>query len=579
MGQAIQVASPNVTYSYQYDASHRLNQVADSRANKTLSYRYSPGGLLNNQTDSDNNRTDYLYDAVGRLAGIWAPNNDYTSFSYDAGGRLTEKWFPNGVDARYTWNADNTLNTLANKVGSTTLSNHVYTYDGVGNRNTQAETVNGATLNYAYQYDNLNRLTQVSNGSATQQENYAYDSLGNRTGRTINATSPSTLAYVYDQANQLKEIHQTNAAGSLLSAFVYDANGNLSSKCEGAATTNGTSCSGTTTSNLSYDALNRMVQATKTGQASQSYAYDDSGRRIQKTIGTSSTNFLYGGPDIVAEYTAAWGTPTAQYTHGPNQDEPIERITPTGAQYFHHDGINSIVAVTNNLGATDATQRFDAWGNAVAQTGTSPRYGYTGREPDETGLVCYRARYYDPAVGRFVSRDPSGLDGGINLYAYVNGNPVNFNDPDGLLAKVLLADATSAISYAGNALRDFGQNLKSFGNDVGDAFQASVNAARNDSFADSANKILQGLGPEVAVAGAAFGSIKAVVAKEGEVLTFGANGRKLDFLFNRNINQSNTYNALRAEGNASRIGIADTPANRSEVTRLFNEAYNKVLSH
>ncbi len=436
LGQPIQTASPQVSYSYQYDASHRLSQVADSRANKTLSYRYSPGGLLNNMTDSDNNRTDYLYDAVGRLAGIWAPNSDYVSFAYDAGGRLTEKWFPNGVDAQYVWNADNTLNTLTNKAGSTTLSNHVYGYDNVGNRSTQAETVNGTTISYSYQYDNLNRLTQVTNGTATQQENYAYDPIGNRISKTTNATSPNTIAYVYDQANQLKEIHQTNAAGSLLSAFVYDTNGNLTQKCEGAATSTGTSCSGTTTSNLSYDALNRMVQATKTGQASQSYAYDDSGRRIQKTIGSTQTNFLYGGPDIVAEYTAAWGTPTAQYTHGPNQDEPIERITQTGAQYFHRDGINSIVAVTNNLGTTDATQRFDAWGNQLAQTGTSPRYGYTGREPDETGLVYYRARYYDPSVGRFTQRDPIGLQGGINQYAYVDGNPIGFTDPSGLRADV-----------------------------------------------------------------------------------------------------------------------------------------------
>jgi RHS repeat-associated protein len=175
-----------------------------------------------------------------------------------------------------------------------------------------------------------------------------------------------------------------------------------------------------------------LIQASKTGQANQAYAYDDQGRRISKTVGTTVTNFLYGGPDIVAEYPSNWGTPTAQYTHGPNQDEPIERITQTGAQYFHHDGLGSVVGVTNNLGGTDATQRFDAWGNKTASTGTSPRYGYTGREPDETGLIYYRARYYDPSTGRFVSRDPIGLRGGINQYSYVGNNPVNLIDPLGL---------------------------------------------------------------------------------------------------------------------------------------------------
>jgi hypothetical protein len=62
------------------------------------------------------------------------------------------------------------------------------------------------------------------------------------------------------------------------------------------------------------------------------------------------------------------------------------------------------------------------------------------------------------------------------------------------------------------------------------------------------------------------------------VLTFGESGRKLDFLFNNNIDSSNAYNASRAAGNASRIGIADTPANRAEVTRLFNQAYNNPSS-
>jgi RHS repeat-associated protein len=101
------------------------------------------------------------------------------------------------------------------------------------------------------------------------------------------------------------------------------------------------------------------------------------------------------------------------------------------AQYFHQDGLGSVVAVSDQTGTATGTQRFDAWGNILASTGTIPQYGYTGREPDETGLVYYRARYYDPTIGRFTQRDPIGLQGGINQYAYVGGNPVNFADPFG----------------------------------------------------------------------------------------------------------------------------------------------------
>jgi RHS repeat-associated protein len=126
------------------------------------------------------------------------------------------------------------------------------------------------------------------------------------------------------------------------------------------------------------------------------------------------------------------------------------RSTATTAQYFHQDGLNSVVAVTNNLGTTDATQRFDAWGNKIASTGTAPRYGYTGREPDETGMIFYRARYYDPTAGRFTQRDPIGLRGGINRYSYVAGDPINATDPDGENWRTLLQALGIAIGLAGN---------------------------------------------------------------------------------------------------------------------------------
>ena len=140
-------------------------------------------------------------------------------------------------------------------------------------------------------------------------------------------------------------------------------------------------------------------------------------------------------------------------------------MTATSAQGYHADGLGSVVAATDNTGATVGTQRFDAWGNVLASTGTIPHYGYTGREPDETGLVYYRARYYDPSIGRFTQRDPSGLRGGINAYAYVGDDPVNLLDPSGLLPKILLADASctyaicNTVSAVTNALSSGVQSL------------------------------------------------------------------------------------------------------------------------
>ena len=128
----------------------------------------------------------------------------------------------------------------------------------------------------------------------------------------------------------------------------------------------------------------------------------------------------------------------AIYTHGPNSDDPIIRQTGTGptatAKFYHQDGLGSVVATSTAAGLTDGTQRFDAWGNKTTVTGTAvATYGYTGREPDASGLTYYRARYYDPSMRRFTQRDPIGFAAGdVNLYAYVKGNPINFTDPSGL---------------------------------------------------------------------------------------------------------------------------------------------------
>nr|WP_256381552.1 RHS repeat-associated core domain-containing protein [Sulfuricella sp. T08] len=455
LGQVIQTVHPEAITTYGYDNSHRLTSVIDSRGLKNLSYSWSPGGLLNRLTDSDGRITNYLYDPVGRLAGVTAPNNDTVTYRFDAGGRLTERWLANNASARYAYNADNSLKQLVNRnTASTILTQHDYTYDGVGNRASQTENIGGSTLNYAYSYDELSRLTQITNGTAAQQENDSYDPWNNRTLKSIGNPATSTLAYKYDDANQLTEIHNGTITGTLLSTLSYDNNGNLQSDGSRSYT---------------WDALNQLAQVTK-GATTVAYGYDADGRRIRKVTGGITTQWLYDGQDIYAEYGAAWTNPNAVYTSGGGVDDPVIKATVTGAssygqaQYYHADGLGSIVGLSNSTDTTTQTERFDAWGNKLA--GTIPQaaqYGFTGREPDETGLTFYRARFYDPSIGRFVSRDPIGLSGGINQYAYVNNSPVMFTDPWGLKAvsplSMMLADAGK--NYFSNTVTDVGNTLSS----------------------------------------------------------------------------------------------------------------------
>jgi len=293
LGQVLVAQAPGVQYSYTYDAAHRLTSVLDSRGDKVLKYRYSPGGLLTSLQDNAGRQTNYLYDPLGRLSGVWAPNGDRVSLIYDAGGRLIQKLFPNGVSTHYSWNADNTLSRVLSAAAAGWVSQHDYTYDGVGNRQTHSEWIAWTSATpYQYGYDALNRLVQVNNGSAT--ESYTYDALGNRLTKTDAA---GTLAYVYDAANQLKEIHQNTVTGPLLTSLTYDDNGNLITKTDAGGT-----------SLFTYDALNRLVQANKPAQSTETYAYDDQGRRIQKTVGGTVANYLYNGQAIAAEYTGTWNS-------------------------------------------------------------------------------------------------------------------------------------------------------------------------------------------------------------------------------------------------------------------------------
>jgi len=104
--------------------------------------------------------------------------------------------------------------------------------------------------------------------------------------------------------------------------------------------------------------------------------------------------------------------------------------------YYHKDGLGSITDITDASGNIVGSYTYKSFGEVyLASVGLAQPYMYTGREYDpESGLYYYRARYYDPKEGRFLTKDPIGFAGGdVNLYRYVQNNPVNFIDPFGLM--------------------------------------------------------------------------------------------------------------------------------------------------
>lgn len=192
--------------------------------------------------------------------------------------------------------------------------------------------------------------------------------------------------------------------------MTYDANGNLIG--DGANT-------------YTWDARNRLGSI-----IGASFQYDPFGRRQSRTVGSTATKFLYDGLNRVQELNGS--TVTANLLTGLNVDEVLTRTDSTGARNFLSDALGSTLALTDSTGAVQTQYTFEPFGNTTGsgQANANP-IEYTGRENEGNGLYYYRARYYNPTIGRFISEDPMGFRGGINVYAYVGNNLLAGSTPSG----------------------------------------------------------------------------------------------------------------------------------------------------
>ncbi len=154
---------------------------------------------------------------------------------------------------------------------------------------------------------------------------------------------------------------------------------------------------------------------------------------IQKSSSSGTVNYVYDGANILEEADTA-GNLVTRYTQGAGVDEPLAMLKSGTTSYYEADGLGSVTSLSNSSGALASIHIYDSFGRLVASSGTITNpYRFTGRELDfETGLYYYRARYYDPVVGRFISEDPIRFNGGINYYRYAANNPIMLIDPSGL---------------------------------------------------------------------------------------------------------------------------------------------------
>jgi RHS repeat-associated protein len=270
--------------------------------------------------------------------------------------------------------------------------------------------LSGRTVNYGY--DDLYRLTsETISGAASQNGNisYTYDSVGNRTQRNSTLpASPATGLLNYD-------------ANDRTSTDTYDANGNLLSSGAGANV---------------YDFENRLVAA-----GGVKLVYDGDGNRVKETVAGTTTNYLVadqnltGYAQVLDELQS--GVVSRTYSYGLSLISQRLTANGQGLSFYGFDGHGSVRFLTSSTGAVTDTYDYDAFGNLITQTGTTPNnYLFAGEQFDPAlGIYYNRARYYDQRIGRFWTTDAWEGDPqsplSLHKYLYASANPINFLDPTG----------------------------------------------------------------------------------------------------------------------------------------------------
>jgi RHS repeat-associated protein len=265
--------------------------------------------------------------------------------------------------------------------------------------------------NRTYTYDGLNRLT-VAQGKYNT-ETYAYNRVGNRGSRMVNS---NWELYTYlAGTNKIDEIIFYNPV-----SFTYDANGNTT---------------GIGAKALTYNQDNRLTRVEENGQTLGEYVYNGLGQRVKKTAGRSTTIFHYDFDGNIIAESDAGGAFKKEYLYKKETRLAMVDVSSGDLYFFLNDHLGTPQTVTDGTGKSVWEALYKPFGEASVHPSSTivNNFRFPGQYFDqETGLHYNYHRYYDPRTGRYVTPDPIGLKGGINLWPYVANNPLRRIDPWGL---------------------------------------------------------------------------------------------------------------------------------------------------
>jgi RHS repeat-associated protein len=404
VGRRVRMSDATGTTTYEYDGLGRITAMAAPSA--TLGYGYDRDGNRTRLSYPGNQVVNYTFTPGGRLATVtdWASRT--STYTYQSSGLVSTLTYPNAVVASYVYDFAQRLTQLTYRRG-TVMALERYTLDADGNRTSINDLV-GTTpeVTGTLRYDGLERLVSferhlVANGAPVSNETFSFDAASNIVARTGPAATNS-----YDGANRI------TSDGTR--SFSWDAADRL--RARGADT-------------FTYDALGRM-SGSVVGGIARTYAYDGDGLLRSRSQGSATTAFLHDSSVAPAPLLVAG---TDRVVHGLG---PVYRVHADGSyDTFVRDGLGSIRLEVSGTGAITSAFDYTAYG-AINTSTAQPLLGFTGELTDPSGLIYLRARWYDPGVGRFTTRDPfigtPQRPPTQNGFTYASCRPSVLADPLGL---------------------------------------------------------------------------------------------------------------------------------------------------
>jgi RHS repeat-associated protein len=411
------------TFAKTYDDGDRSTTSSTTYTGlrtETLSCSYNPDGSRHSLTSPAGTST-YKYDAEGRLESLTNPYSETTNIGYYPNSYIDEVKLANGASYVYGLDARNSIRSLVNMAGATVLSDFGGSTGVIRDSLTEPLTV----------------PVTSPNGPLQGTTAYTLDGLGQITEEKSTRAGGYDNKFGFDVANNpdlVRGTPETFDADDQNTALTYDASGDEKSFP-------GTSDTAT------YDVEHRLTSYGSTFAAG--YRYD--GLRAWRQLGATRTYFVYDGTQPIIELSSS-GAVTAYNTFGPSF--LLSRHTSSGSIFYLFDPFGNVAERTNSSGGVISSSVYDAFGLGSSSSPVTDPFGFGAQfgyyTDNETGLVLTSLRYYDPRQARYITRDPIGQDGDVNVYNFVAGNPLVWADLLGTswwntLGEVLVGVAAVAV--------------------------------------------------------------------------------------------------------------------------------------